>query len=318
MTAMLGVSSVSVADGWDPSSNAGNTVAGGITDTRHNLTMSFSNVTDMEGYRNNYAQVCVYCHTPHGANTSADAIRMPLWNRTINTIVPYKLYDKSTMAVGANQVITAPGPASLTCLSCHDGVTAIDSIINMPGSGLYDKGNETGYSKMDHLAKWPSPFVSGVAITHASLAGCASQCHNGNSSPANFNSFVIGLSGGSDRVEFANKDLQLSEVDISDDHPVGMLYPTTFGPGVDFYEPTNEIVDRYSFFDEDGDNRADKFEIRLYDSGEGYEIECASCHDPHGVPDTAGDPSIFIPSFLRVSNNLASGGSTLCLTCHNK
>ena len=47
--------------------------------------------------------------------------------------------------------------------------------------------------------------------------------------------------------------------------------------------------------------------------GEGFEVECASCHDPHGVPST-GEGSTLLPSFLRVRNE----NSAVCLTCHTK
>ena len=61
------------------------------------------------------------------------------------------------------------------------------------------------------------------------------------------------------------------------------------------------------------EGQADSNEIRLYNSGEGYEVECATCHDPHGVP-SGGPGSIFNPTFLRVSNV----GSGVCLSCHTK
>jgi cytochrome c553 len=72
-------------------------------------------------------------------------------------------------------------------------------------------------------------------------------------------------------------------------------------------------------------------------SGEGSEVECASCHDSHGVP-SAGAGSRFNPSFLRVNNGIgegmnydgntpttagisgivSDGASALCQTCHAK
>ena len=50
-----------------------------------------------------------------------------------------------------------------------------------------------------------------------------------------------------------------------------------------------------------------------FESGDGFEVECGSCHDPHGVP-SGGNGSAFLPTFLRVTN----AGSAVCLTCHNK
>lgn len=57
----------------------------------------------------------------------------------------------------------------------------------------------------------------------------------------------------------------------------------------------------------------DKGDIRMYGVGTDSRVECASCHDPHGVP-SAGPGSTFNPTFLRKPNI----GSTVCLTCHTK
>ena len=116
--------------------------------------------------------------------------------------------------------------------------------------------------------------------------------------------------------------------DLRNDHPIGIQYPE--GPygkdiGVDFYEPykgfSNATGASMWFHDTNGNTYPDKQEPRMYNTGENFEVECASCHDPHGVP-TNGSGSEFIPSFLRVSNGNADTGDTnasgLCLTCHIK
>lgn len=280
------------ADGWDPTSAASN--VGGIVNTRHNLTQSFLRNTNdglgiafMNMYRNNYGEVCVYCHTPHGANTQMGAA--PLWNRT-KPAGPFKLYDKQTTL---DRPITQPGPNSLTCLSCHDGTTAIDSIINMPGSGGYSGAQETSVNNA-FLDSWIRPSAVHGPMGD-SIDGCV-RCHNNASVvAASFDAFVLGN-------------------DLSNDHPVGVKYPETFGAGVDFAEPDRRnSTNTLAFFDRNASGRADTNEIRLYNSGGGFEVECASCHDPHGVPE-AGPGSKFIPSFLRVKNT----GSAVCLACHIK
>ncbi|VAW90139.1 Cytochrome c family protein [hydrothermal vent metagenome] len=301
-----GFGSIVVADGWNPESEADNRVAFGIADTRHNMTMSYTLPADLATMlirRNDYGEVCVYCHTPHGANQTSGA-GMPLWNRTVDTGLTYQLYTDAR-ATTLQQTSTAPGPASLTCLSCHDGVTAIDSIINMPGSGNYQESQRESVDP-GFLAGW-----SADTFDNQPLADCASLCHNG-SSPFDFELFVIGAGTDADGnyVEPTR-----SSIDLRNDHPVGVLYPTgTAGEsGVDFRPMDVLIPGRYAFFERNGANgRADKNELRAYDSGEGYEVECASCHDPHGVPDSGG--ITFIPGFLRVENT----GSALCLTCHDK
>lgn len=282
-------SAVPVQDGWG-SSLAPNT--GGIINTRHNLTQKpwFGSTTgNMDRARNDYGEVCVYCHTPHAANTDVSMASAPLWNRT----KPQATFSVYTAPRMQNQPITEPGVNSLTCLSCHDGVTAIDSVINMPGSGGYSAGQQTSVNTT-FLDSWAGP---GGTAGHATLTQCSTACHNASSVPfggSDFSVFIIGA-------------------DLKDDHPVGVLYPASIVPGVDFAEPTVKNA-RLAFFDTNVNGRADTNEIRMYDTGGGYEVECASCHDPHGVP-SAGPGSRFIPSFLRVNN---AAQSKLCLTCHVK
>lgn len=70
-------------------------------------------------------EICVYCHTPHNGDTTSPA---PLWNRIGATAAgAFTMYDSPTI----DMVISATGPqgVSLACLSCHDGVTAYNSII---------------------------------------------------------------------------------------------------------------------------------------------------------------------------------------------
>ena len=98
--------------------------------------------------------------------------------------------------------------------------------------------------------------------------------------------------------------------DLTDDHPVGIPYPKK-RVGIDFNEPSFVKGD-IAYYDMDGDQHADSDEIRFYKTGEGFEVECASCHDPHGVPAGAAG-STFIRSFLRVDND----NSQVCMTCHS-
>jgi len=373
---LMGVSVVAHADGWLDTSKADNELKletstdglrrGGIANTRHNLTMSYSGFAfRMEPYRNDYFEVCVYCHTPHGANQTAAA---PLWNRTVSQR-SYTLYNQVT-ALG--RPMTQPGPNSLTCLSCHDGATAIDSIINMPTQLVgafragYDARQESTVN-FEFLNQWQgnklqSEGKSASAGAHSALnnfgegQGPCVTCHTpsaqGDGSAGlgpDFELFVIGgnfrrdLVRNEDGTVFRDPDgnpivgagsVSADEGFLGDDHPIGVRYPTEFGPGVDYNEPTVQTA-KISFFDLNGNNHADPNEVRLYETGDGYEVECASCHDPHGVPlsgssvvsDAAGSGTLLIPSFLRVGQRVskvtgtrvsANAGSELCLTCHVK
>ncbi|WP_411565021.1 cytochrome c3 family protein [Rubrivivax sp. A210] len=268
-----------------------------IGNTRHNLTQRQASGgpagATMDSFRNDYEEVCVYCHTPHGANRTVTA---PLWNRTMktNTYQTYDLLGTSTLT----QPVTQPGVSSLTCLSCHDGTTAVDSIINMPGAGRYNAAQET-QETTDFLNSWNNRRGPDANV-HGRLANteCVS-CH----SPAGGFS---GL-GATDFTVFA------IGTDLRNDHPVGIRFPAA-GPGTDFKDPQRRDG-RMAWFDGNGNARPDSNEIRLYNAGggDGYEVECASCHDPHGVP-SAGPGSQFNATFLRVSNT----GSAVCQSCHSK
>jgi len=270
---------------------------GGISYTRHNLTQSGigAGAINMNPYRNDYGEVCVYCHTPHGANTTAD---LPLWNRTTNgnTYTTYDTLGTSTLTSDVQQ----PGINSLACLTCHDGTLGVDSIINMPGSGGYNPAQQTSQNDA-FLNQWNNATGADASV-HIGLngvneaAGCLA-CHSADAGivgtgATNFQPYAIGT-------------------DLTNDHPVGISMPAT-GTGTDFNPPSGIRTD-IRWFDNDGDNRPDASEIRFYDTGTGPRVECASCHDPHGVSSTGFGGKIN-SSFLRISNE----NSAVCLTCHVK
>lgn len=75
-----------------------------------------------------YDEVCVYCHTPHGASPAA-----PLWNHSLTTAT-FTVYS-AAVSSSMNASPTQPGAGSLLCLSCHDGTVAVDSMVNTPNYG---------------------------------------------------------------------------------------------------------------------------------------------------------------------------------------
>jgi predicted CXXCH cytochrome family protein len=72
-------------------------------------------------------EICVYCHTPHGADTTVEA---PLWNKPV-VATTYTPYDSTTI----DGDILSVGSVSIACLTCHDGTQAMDAVINGPGPG---------------------------------------------------------------------------------------------------------------------------------------------------------------------------------------
>lgn len=139
---LLGAGLVATTAGW--------VEAQGILSTKHNLSPVFgtggtvtrsvfaTTQTDTAGNAN--TEVCVYCHTPHGADTTVSA---PLWNRAVNS-TGYTMYNSPTLDATMD---SQPTGVSVACLSCHDGTIAFDALRNLPGSGGYSSSpSATGTS----------------------------------------------------------------------------------------------------------------------------------------------------------------------------
>ena len=139
---------------------------GAVADTKHNLSSSGPGEIKAEGT----SEVCVFCHTPHNANTDID---IGLWNRkTQDPGVTYTMYDGTT---------GVPDEHSMVCLTCHDGTMALNNMANMPntlsdtytaitmtgtGVGADGKLNSDSYAFLgtdlsdDHpIGEWPTGYV---------------------------------------------------------------------------------------------------------------------------------------------------------------
>ena len=97
-----------------------------MINSKHDL--SSGSTTNLAFKSTSTTEVCVFCHTPHGANALA-----PLWNRNASASV-FTYYTSASMNA-ATATSTSIALQSTMCLSCHDGATALNSLINSPGSG---------------------------------------------------------------------------------------------------------------------------------------------------------------------------------------
>nr|WP_242521788.1 cytochrome c3 family protein [Motiliproteus sp. SC1-56] len=98
-----------------------------IAETKHNFSSASGNTvrsTDTD-------EICVFCHTPHGATVQA-GVQAPLWNRRFST-ASYATYSSTSIQA---TIDATPGGASKLCLSCHDGTLAIGALANMPGQDV--------------------------------------------------------------------------------------------------------------------------------------------------------------------------------------
>ena len=246
-----------------------------IAGTKHNLGSTGTGVNKFSGT----AEICVFCHTPHGADTSA---AVPLWNRVLPSPGSFTTYD--SLGTSSLDGKTAPvGSVSIACLSCHDGVTSMSTVINQPGSGGYNPagGNMAG--------TW-----SGANQLNGTL-GVDGQITNIGKDLKNDHPVGIQYGGGGIKVST----------------------PTAQTTDRDFVAPKNQVVNGTTVWWVDtgaSDNQRQKSDMLLYTraAGSGYTgqteaepfVECASCHDPHTQNTT----------FLRIAN----AGSAVCLACHVK
>ena len=96
-------------------------------------------------------EICVFCHTPHHSRPAAG----PLWNRE-GASTGYTAYGTT---IGGTVPSATLNPESAACLSCHDGVSTFDMLVNSPGKGFtkntggdgidttgtYNSGSNTGF-----------------------------------------------------------------------------------------------------------------------------------------------------------------------------
>ncbi len=248
---------------------SGNAAAQGIAGSKHDL----SNGGGANG------EICVYCHTPHGANITdpnGNVVAAPLWNRVFTTDpTTYETYadlGSSTLDGGETTV----GSVSIACLSCHDGTQATNVVINAPGSGNYNATSGVTVGSGGLIPDTVARLGTDLRNDHPISIQYAGGGFTASTTPT-------------DRSQLGDPDFELASTAV-------------IGGSQAWWVDTDPGV---------ADQR-DKTDMILYaraDATLGSEVqpfvECGSCHDPHN--DTNG-------TFLRISNT----GSAVCLSCHVK
>lgn len=235
------------------------TALAGIQGSKHDLGTGGAgqgNATNGTG------EVCVFCHTPHGANTGANA---PLWNKSLPAAGSFTRYSSlGTSTLDGSEADV--GSVSLACLSCHDGSQAMDVMINKPGSGGYTAGG---------ASMGGATLMSGTPIPV--LGTDLSNDH-----PISIQYAGGGLTSG-------DADATYTSTSFGDPDFNSVVKATING------NPTWWV-------DSNADSTRQKTEMLLYTrtvaaTTEPY-VECASCHDPHNAA-TAGAAQV---AFLRTTN----------------
>jgi len=262
----------------------------GISSTKHNLGSSGT-----FNYTSSTTEICVFCHTPHGADSSA---AVPLWNRTLGTAGMYNTYSSlGTTTLDASSA--GIGGVSLACLSCHDGTQAMNAVINSPGSGTSGDVNIDGDGN----------YIS----TSAGVDCTATDGTCGGFNEFNYMSQVSG-------------EMIYLGTDLRNDHPVSIQFAGAIvgggqarsGLDPDFKDAAvatvgggQEVWYVEAFGAITTAAGKQKQDLPLYNRASGTLageplVECATCHDPHTNNTT----------FLRNPNG--NERSETCLTCHTK
>ncbi|MCF6339471.1 MAG: cytochrome c3 family protein [Sulfurimonas sp.] len=137
LAAILLISSAVFAGDGTNAGTSGTTAYGGESVTAASSPHNLSATGPGTGVSGDNGEVCVYCHTPHAANI--DFTGAPIWNKESVAGQTFDMYGGGASGAGTvagTKTLDTPANSSLACLSCHDGVSAIDSIVNAPGSGM--------------------------------------------------------------------------------------------------------------------------------------------------------------------------------------
>jgi hypothetical protein len=253
-----------------------------ISTTKHNLGAG-----GQFNYTTSTTEICVFCHTPHGADSKAAA---PLWNRNLSTSASYQTYaDLGTTTLDSDAA--GIGGVSLACLSCHDGTQAMNVVINSPGSGTTGDVNKDGSTS----------FINTSA---------GADCSATDGSCGGFNEFNMMSQVSSEMIYLAT--------DLRNDHPISIQYAGAVqgstGKDPDFKAASSTTAGNSQvvwYIDVSGAGKQ-KSDLPLYNrTGSGALngqplVECATCHDPHTNNTT----------FLR--NPQGNNNSATCLSCHTK
>ncbi len=245
--------------------------------TKHNFgtTQTLGGFKALAGAGGGFeTQICIFCHTPH--NSAAG--KKFLWNRN-NDQNTFQMYTSSP-TLNFTGKPSAPSEVSKMCMSCHDGVTAINAMANPKGIIMTGYADQIGDIYMDPQLGFNTP-----------------PCEE---------SFCVNIGGGildSPGDEFGDNTYDLTPASggqLLDDHPISFIYDAALASADGtLNSPGGSSIGG----------------LPLWWANGGYRVECVTCHDPHinYVDGTPGGNSAYKP-FLRKTMN----SSSLCFTCHNK
>ena len=263
----------------------------GISSTKHNLTITGTGTNQFSPTAGG-GEICVFCHTPHGADTTA---AVPLWNRALASPATYTTYN--SLGTSSLDGATMPvGSVSIACLSCHDGVQAMNTMINAPGSGGYNSAGGTW------AGGWAGTNQTLGVLKAGIITNLTTDLRNDHPIGVQYGGGpkTAGLLiAGTDYSSFVDADFNTAKGLSLNSKPV--WYVETGGAATGRQKTDIQLYTRggetgAAFVAGNGGFAAASVPQPF--------VECASCHDPHTETTT----------FLRIANT----GSAVCLACHIK
>lgn len=302
------------------STNSGPAVNGGFT----------AGETAPDGqHTTNTTEICVFCHTPHGADQTAFA---PIWNRAVTTATFIRFSNLNRWSFDSNE--TTVGSVSLACLSCHDGTQGVGSVINVAGSDT----DTVGYSMSEFVKMSDLGSPDGNMLTRFGGTARGDMIYLGtdlsNDHPISMQYAGGGLTSGNPLGATNDPDFAQAAATgfgnpggnaiaaTSNAGPNNSNHGNVLGSGTGLVRhDTNGkggFADRW-WVDANGiDGFQNAGDMPLYTRNESTvttggtfggitqpAVECGTCHDPHSGNTT----------FLREPGN---ADSQVCLTCHAK
>jgi hypothetical protein len=153
-----------------------NVPGAGLVASKHNMNLYQETTHDAQG------RVCAFCHTPHHSlsdtTVTGAADYLPLWSHKLTTQTSFVPYFTPTVGVNITDPLKG---ATILCMSCHDGVIAVDehysnglttaklsddgfggtaiglaNNVAAPGAANFANDHPIGFSYDEALAKHPN------------------------------------------------------------------------------------------------------------------------------------------------------------------
>ncbi len=254
----------------------------GIRGTRHDLSSSTANA----GVTSAQNQICIFCHTPHKAQST-----QLMWNKVMTAATTLNWGtdldgQALTLTSFGTTLPTTLRSSSRRCLSCHDGSVAIGDVSNA-GGGL--AGNIA---------------VSGTDVSAAGMINNAA--------------YRIGSVAGTTNSYGGNHPISIPYAGETGYNSLNSAVPVTAVTAVStsgyYWSTTTTGCESLSGVctTATGADALNGARINLIPQTVGgtanVGVECASCHEPHNKY----TPNVY---FLRVD---VANASSLCRSCHKK